>query len=368
MEAGQMSTYTYSVRPNTTTATQVISAGDGPHLIWNRDLVNSVWIADTNSVRLNDPELVEIQPNGSISVDGESDKFAISSSPVNVATIMGGMSNFRGLTVANGSLVLPSIHSPGYIPGSAGWSINSDNSAEFNDLVLRGTFFGTDYVISPNGEFYYDGTPATGNLSASSVPGSVNVSDGHGNVALPGHSVYQTPIALNTIAFSLQQGIIIWYTWNGSNWGIGPSIDWTLANGFIEFLGAALRSFAGTRSNPTIISTDSVTNFGAFGPNFGAGGPAPWQTLMPTGAGNTGTVRLGGQVLTTAATAANATMVSLLANPARQQDFITPNNISGYVAPARVVRVDTSGNVRLLPAAGAAGQFVMLDGIDVLLG
>ena len=97
-------------------------------------------------------------------------------------------------------------------------------------------------IINQNGEFVYNGTPGVGNLSASSVPGTTTVLDPFGNVALPGDTVYQTPVALNSPAMSMQQGIIIWYSWNGANWGVGPSIDWTLVNNFIEFLGAPLRS------------------------------------------------------------------------------------------------------------------------------
>lgn len=254
-----MGTKTYTIRTGVSpTATQVIYAGEGPHLIWNRDLVNTIFIGDRNTLRIGDEDLVQIDPNGSIAVDGETDKFVIASvNGVQVSVIQGGMSNFRGLSIANGSLVLPSLHSPGFVHGVTGWSINKDDSAEFNNLTIRGTFIGTNWFINSSGEFFYTGTPAVGNLSISHVPGTVNVSDGNGNIALPGDTVYQTPIALNTIAFNIQQGIITWYLWNGSNWGFGPSIDWTLANNFIEFLGAPIRSLSGSGLNPTTIITDS---------------------------------------------------------------------------------------------------------------
>ena len=118
-------------------------------------------------------------------------------------------------------------------------------------------------IINQNGEFIYDGTPGVGNLSASSVPGTTTVLDPFGNVALPGDTVYQTPIALDSAAMSMQQGIIIWYSWNGAGWGVGPSIDWALPNGFIEFLGAPLRSLDGTASSPTLIITDSWNSLGS---------------------------------------------------------------------------------------------------------
>ena len=55
-----------------------------------------------------------------------------------------------------GSTVLrrPAIQSPNYSAGSAGWTINSYGSAEFNNLTIRGTFQGTDLVINTNGAFF----------------------------------------------------------------------------------------------------------------------------------------------------------------------------------------------------------------------
>lgn len=37
-----------------------------------------------------------------------------------------------------GALVYPSIHSPDYVPGVSGWSINKDGSAEFNSIISIG--------------------------------------------------------------------------------------------------------------------------------------------------------------------------------------------------------------------------------------
>lgn len=39
---------------------------------------------------------------------------------------------------AAGALILDSLHSPNYVAGSAGWSINKDGSSEFSDSVVRG--------------------------------------------------------------------------------------------------------------------------------------------------------------------------------------------------------------------------------------
>lgn len=46
-----------------------------------------------------------------------------------------------------GTLIRNAIKSPNYVPGVSGWSINKDGSAEFNDLVVRGSII----VNSSNG-------------------------------------------------------------------------------------------------------------------------------------------------------------------------------------------------------------------------
>ena len=68
-----------------------------------------------------------------------------------------------------GSTILrrPAIQSPNYVAGTSGWTINADGSAEFNNLNIRGTFTGTDFVINSSGAFFYSGTPAANNLVAS---------------------------------------------------------------------------------------------------------------------------------------------------------------------------------------------------------
>ena len=92
----------------------------------------------------------------------------------------------------SGNLVITAVQSPGYVAGVAGWQVRKDGSAEFNNLVIRGTFRGTDFEINPSGAFFYTGTPAAGNLSVSVVPGTAPVSDGHGNTAEPGLTAYVT--------------------------------------------------------------------------------------------------------------------------------------------------------------------------------
>lgn len=77
-----------------------------------------------------------------------------------------------------GSTILrrPAIQSPGYVKGSTGWAINSDGTAEFNSLTLRGTL---TIQSSGQGLFVYSGTPALGNLILSIA--AVGGTDAYGN-------------------------------------------------------------------------------------------------------------------------------------------------------------------------------------------
>lgn len=91
-----------------------------------------------------------------------------------------------------GNLIIPGVHSANYVPGVSGWTINDDGSAEFNNLSLRGTFTGTNYVINSNGEFFYSGTPAAGNLVASVTQHSG--ADPFGNNYLSGFTAYDNSL------------------------------------------------------------------------------------------------------------------------------------------------------------------------------
>src|SRR5512144_693762 len=89
----------------------------------------------------------------------------------------------------------PAIQSPNFVTGSTGWNIAADGSAEFNDLTIRGTFFGTDFEVNAAGAFFYSGTPALGNLVVS-VTSSAGT-DEFGNVYDQGVTVYD-PSGLST--------------------------------------------------------------------------------------------------------------------------------------------------------------------------
>lgn len=58
---------------------------------------------------------------------------------------------FRNSVVGGTTLVRPAIRSPNFVAGASGWSIDADGSAEFNDIVIRGTGLGDAVIIGPAG-------------------------------------------------------------------------------------------------------------------------------------------------------------------------------------------------------------------------
>ena len=60
-------------------------------------------------------------------------------------------------TIVGGAaaLIRAAIKSPNFVSGSAGWQIAKDGTAEFNDLTVRGTFTGPQFVLDSSGLFLY---------------------------------------------------------------------------------------------------------------------------------------------------------------------------------------------------------------------
>lgn len=72
---------------------------------------------------------------------------------------------------SGGALVRTSLHSPGYVAGTSGWSINQDGSADLNDVSVRGDLvvesgvhrarvlasLPITYAINPGSPWFHDG-------------------------------------------------------------------------------------------------------------------------------------------------------------------------------------------------------------------
>lgn len=101
-----MTTQTFQVMANVT-ATLVVQSGSGPHLVWNQDLVNTLYIGDTNAIKPNDTSVIAVGPNTSVSVTGQYDVYAttVSTTPISIAVLQGGMSSFLGITESGGAFI-----------------------------------------------------------------------------------------------------------------------------------------------------------------------------------------------------------------------------------------------------------------------
>lgn len=104
------------------------------------------------------------------------------------------MSGFTNPIIGGGgALVYPSIHSPKYQAGTAGWDVGKDGSAEFNNVTIRGSFSGIDWEVNADGAFFYGGPPAKGNLILSIARAAGT--DSYGNAYYDGLASYENDTA-----------------------------------------------------------------------------------------------------------------------------------------------------------------------------
>jgi hypothetical protein len=285
-------------------------------------------------------------------------------------------------------LRLPAIQSPNYAAGSDGWIIRQDGGAEFNSITIRGTTI----LSGSAGVFVYSGTPGPGNpptgwvTSAAADPfGNALPVAGNGQQDVNGYVAMLGSVLLMAVTgqASALAGVIqasgpgeadvfsplqtggdvraaLSLKSKASNGGLGPVVS--------VFNGAAFNSAAGTPANPTQVTTDGWHVVGAAGEpayaaNFGAsaGDQAPRFRLEADL-----TVVLDGTAVTTAATGAVAAIFTLPAGyrPAQRKRFAGVTSVSGYVTPGQtLINITGGGVVSLIPAAGAAGQQVVFDGM-----
>lgn len=123
---------------------------------------------------------------------------------------------FSNPVVGGTTLVRPAIHSPDYVPGVSGWSINIDGSVEFNNGTFRGTITAAQII----------GAIITGGVIQTSATNPRIVIDSTTNTITfinnAGH------IDLN---FSINPGTI------RSNSQVAPSGDIQLTGGILQWVG-----------------------------------------------------------------------------------------------------------------------------------
>lgn len=269
-----------------------------------------------------------------------------------------------------GNLIGPVFKSPNYVPGVSGWAVFIDGSAEFNNLVIRGTFKGTDFEINASGAFFYSGPPAAGNLVASIA--SLGGADGFGNNYGGGIFAYgaSTVGGLSTLA-ALQGGDVLI---QGTGFPYLITVDSGSGMLSIGVPHGGVQVFTdGSFFYPSQPGTSDPEDWHVIGqpgePAFGTGFGAPGgdQTARFRLEAD-GTVALDGVALTTAATAANAVLFTLPLPayiPQKRKRFAGVTSASGYTTPGQtLVNVaPATGVVSLVPACSGAGQQIVLDGM-----
>lgn len=86
---------------------------------------------------------------------------------------------FSNPVVGGTTLIRPAIHSPDYVPGVSGWSINKDGTAEFNDVTFRGEAQSANYVpgvsgwkLDQDGDAEFNDVTIRGNFISTAASGN----------------------------------------------------------------------------------------------------------------------------------------------------------------------------------------------------
>src|SRR5215469_5309141 len=175
-QARIMPTNTITVQPNKPTATIIIGAGSGPHLITNLDTINTVFLGDANSIQSTDPNVIPLRAGASVAVDGRNDLFGVTTGnqTVSVSALLGGLSAFLPVSFAGGILSIPGFliyanNNPaaGNLIESVGFATATTDA--FGDAVQAGD---TVYALGNVARYVQMEPGAVG------VPPAINISTG----------------------------------------------------------------------------------------------------------------------------------------------------------------------------------------------
>src|SRR6202012_5616674 len=85
-------------------------------LLINQDLENTVYVGNDPTITAGGMNTIPIQPNGTMGVDPGSSWYVIGATTGIQPLVMvpNGQNYFRGVSQGEGSLAIPSIHSPNY--------------------------------------------------------------------------------------------------------------------------------------------------------------------------------------------------------------------------------------------------------------
>jgi len=140
-----MSTETVQITASKPTATLIIAAGEGPHLVKNLDPINTVFLGDNNTIQSTDPTVIPLQAGTSVAVDGRNDLYGVTapSITVQVSKLLGGLSSFLNITFANGILSIPGFlvyfnNNPGANNLAQAIGFGTQTTDQFGNVVFPG--------------------------------------------------------------------------------------------------------------------------------------------------------------------------------------------------------------------------------------
>lgn len=275
-----MATNTWAILPNRSTATLIVAAGQGPTLVTNLDLNNTVYLGDDDTIKSSDAQgVVPLGPNGSVVVNGQSDLFAVNgnAATVKIATLTGGLNNFLGLTQGGGILAISGIQSPNFGPG-IGWQILQNGQATFNSITLPAGAGGATVFVqgtTPSANHANDvwiNTANNNEILTATAPGTANwVANQFGtNAILPGSITAALLVAGIVVAGIIDGTTVTAATFNGSTY-----------NGTdFKFNPSGLFFYSGTPALGNLVLTIGVTTSGtdSFGNAYQAGNAVLYQS------------------------------------------------------------------------------------------
>ncbi len=204
----------------------------------------------------------------------------------------GGFAN--PITGGGGALVRPSIHSPNYAAGAAGWTINADGSAEFNNLTSRGSVTvgtaPTQVMMSPAGTV--SGLPDLEFTTAHTVAG-----DAAEIVAVDISATNNTGLVLSSTSYTdtvtgANVRGVCQIAPNNSYMAIRRTADGLYGGGYVSAKDAAGEVGYATAGTAVTALTANATELAATGPvkSVVSGATETWHTLTLAG-GWTGTLK-----------------------------------------------------------------------------
>lgn len=244
--------------------------------------------------------------------------------------------DFDNPVTAGTVLVRSAIQSPNYSAGAAGWTVNINGSAEFNNLTIRGTFFGTSYVLNTSGAFFYNGTPAAGNLvlSIASAAGT----DAFANAYVRGLGTYAATV--NTYQLDSTTG----------NVSIGPG---AAAHWLFDVAGAKLSLF-----DQNALLTALLEAFSTNSAFFWLANAAHQFFSFTDGAFSMGTLATPGAI-PTAQEQINAAEIGLVTGTAPALRFTPLVNTTGNGSVSGIMQLQSGNPGGLLPGSTSNAKLVL---------